>query len=497
MRTLCSAILLSCCALVMSLSASGQDAPTVGTGPQASGNDCAPTDVTQKEVKWDLIYPGSDASYVGGTVPEMNMSAGKRLLQWASLQPRQFRRNGRIALAPGCLLFAFNARERGKEREKEKEEDSFLKAQKRGDPKVNYEIFGCSEKVKLSNSTGICERADDDEHSKSYVITIPYAKVNVLSRAKYATSDLTSISTAYAAAGGSVLTAISSSLSSASTTDEVLGLGGTAGFLTVYYIVAIARPRMRDNYIAVFVEPPAPKITLSRQSNDVTATTRSRHYFREGQQIEISGVANTDVDQGSISDINRDAKGKVTVTTKAVSSLAVGEQVQIAEVPDPSFNGPFQVESIDKSNNTFTYEQKDKPKKAMSAGGKVQDVWNGTFLIKKVQSPYEFTYWQVGANKGPIETTGTATLAAPVSTNVTVDGNLALSRPADAKPKSADLTATATLTPPPAKSDELFKKSDLVMFRIPNHHDYYNISMTLSGGTGLTFVSETAEKTGK
>jgi hypothetical protein len=31
------------------------------------------------------------------------------------------------------------------------------------------------------------------------------------------------------------------------------------------------------------------------------------------------------------------------------------------------------------------------------------------------------------------------------------------------------------------------------------HHiyGYYNISMTLSGGKGLTFVSETAEKPGK
>jgi hypothetical protein len=64
-------------------------------------------------------------------------------------------------------------------------------------------------------------------------------------------------------------------------------------------------------------------------------------------------------------------------------------------------------------------------------------------------------------------------------------------------PKSIDLTGAATVALPPTKSDELFKKGGLLMFRIPNSHNYYNISMTLSAGTGLTFVSETAEKTGK
>ena len=273
-------------------------------------------------------------------------------------------------------------------------------------------------------------------------------------------------------------------------------MGGVAGFLTVYYIVAIARPRMGDNYIAVFVEPPVPRITLSRKSNLVTATTSLSHYFRIGQQVEISGVANTDLGQGSISDIKRDTNGTVTVTTKAVPVLAVGAQVQITNVPDPSFNGPFQVESVNKSDYNFTYEQKDKPKVATSKGGKVQNVWNGTFLIEEVTVPKSFTYWQVGPDTN-IESTGTATLAAPVSTNVTLTGNLAVNDPAAVKPKSADLTGTATLTPPPGKSDELFKKGDLMMFRIPNHHDYYNISMILTGGTGLTFVSENAEKTGK
>lgn len=39
-----------------------------------------------------------------------------------------------------------------------------------------------------------------------------------------------------------------------------------------------------------------------------------------------------------------------------------------------------------------------------------------------------------------------------------------------------------------------FLPGQLAMFRISNYHDYYNISMILSGETGLEFISENAEK---
>jgi len=48
-----------------------------------------------------------------------------------------------------------------------------------------------------------------------------------------------------------------------------------------------------------------------------------------------------------------------------------------------------------------------------------------------------------------------------------------------------------------APGDELFKKGDVVMFKIPNNHDYYNISMILIGKTGQTFVTETTDKGAK
>jgi len=213
------------------------------------------------------------------------------------------------------------------------------------------------------------------------------------------------------------------------------------------------------------------------------------------EQIEISGVANSDL--VDISEISRDANGTVMVKTKNEHSLTVGAQVQIADVTDPSFNGQFQVASAPADSKfTFTYEQKDKPKAATSAGGRVQDVWNGTFVVESVDSR-SFTYWQPGPNENSTPRTGTAAVVVPVNTNLTVSGNLALDKTSAANPKSIDLTGTGTVAPPPGKSDELFKKGGLLMFRIPNSHDYYNISITLSAGTGLTFVSETAEKTGK
>ena len=480
MRTLCSAILLFSCILILGFSASGQDASTGAINSQTSGNDCAPT-----EGKWNLIYPASNASYVGGSIPEMHMSEGNRFLR-ALLQELQFRRNGRIALAPGCLLFAFNAEKDERLETIEKDTDGSFKIN------ANYRILRCSNKVTLSDADKVCKLAADKESPASYVLTIPYAKVNVLSRAKYATSDLSSVSTAYVGFSAGVLAAIASSISKASTTAQVLGVGGAAASLAAYYFIAIASPRMGDNYIAVFVEPPASKINLSRKSNRVTVTTSSLHSFHAGQQIQVSDFANSELT--NISEISRDAKGIVKVTIKPPHDLPVGAQVQIADVTDdPSLNGQFQVASAP-SSTTFTYEQKDLLKKAVGpfGTGKVQDVWNGTFPIESVTHT-TLTYVQVGPDN---QTASKGTVAAPPqNTTLTVTGNLAGNRPRAPNSRSATLTGTATLSQPPP--DDLFKKGDLMMFRIPNHHDYFNISMILSGGTGLTFVSETAEKTGK
>jgi hypothetical protein len=477
MKILWSAVMLVSSMLPLSVSVSGQDIQTAIASEQASWDDCAQIKMEngQLEAKWDSIYPASNAAYVGGTIPEMQMSSGLHVLgfplHWLALEPRQFRRNGQIALSPGCLLFAFKA----------KNNDSF-------NVNANYHVHLCTNEVKLSDKDRTCIMADDIKHAKYCVLTVPYAKVNLLSRAKYATSDLTGVSTAYITFSASILTAIYQTMHNVSAKEKVLGV--TAAGLTLYYYFAIARPRTGDNYIAVFVERFPSQITLSRKSNRATVTTSLQHYFREGQQIQISDVANSDL--AVITDISRDANGIVTVNTNKAHGLMVGAQVQIAEVPDPSFNGQFQVASTVRPTQ-FTYEQKDKLKAASSVSGKAQDVWNGTFLIDSV-TPKTLTYWQIGPDE---RTTSTGTVAgAPVNTSVTINSNFAPNQPVAAIP-SVSLSGTATLNQPTPKSDELFKKGDLLMFRIPNHHDYYNIAMTLSGGTGLTFVSETAEKSGK
>jgi hypothetical protein len=465
--------LFPCVLLALGLATFAQDKQTTSTSSQASWDDCTPAP------DWQLIYPGSSAFYVGGTIPEMHMGKESRLHPWAVTRAKQFHRKGHIALTPRCLLFAFKAEAK----------DSIT-----GVHGAHYSVRKCSNDVKLADDRATCAPLDG-KNPKSYLITIPYAKVNLLSRAKYSASDLAAISMAYAAGGAAVLAAIYQSISKVSAKEQTLG-AVTLG-MAIYYYYFIAKPRLEDNYMAVFVEPPSPPMCMSRASNLVTVETSSPHYFRVGQQIQISDAGNTDLAKIHISEISRDEKGNVTVTTKGLDGLTVGEQVQIADVIDPSFNGQFQVVSVDKSQNTFTYEQEDKPKAAKSEGGKVQDVWNGTFLIESVPTTKSFTYWQVGPDEMKIKTTGTATVVVPVNTNLTVAGNLAAKQPTAANPKSVGLTGTATLTPPPSKSDELFKKGDLLMFRIPNAHDYYNISMTLSGETGLTFVSETAEKPAK
>jgi hypothetical protein len=485
MKTLWSAVILFFSVLAFNLFVGAQDTLTGGPYLQAPLNDCAEAVGESQEGRsqaayWHLIYPGTTAFYVGGTVPDMHIHKYSFWSRpWSLTEVRQFHRKGQIALTSDCLLFAFEATSK----------DSFHLNE-------NFRIRSCSNKINFSDDKPVdatCADVDKYHPTKSYVIMIPYTKVNLLSRAKSVTSDLAAVSTAYATAAGGILTTIYSSISSVSAKER--GVGIAAGGLALYYYFFIAKPHLEDNYIGVFVEPAAPWMTLSRKSNRVTVTTALPHYFRVGQQIEISSVANSGL--VDISEISRDADGIVTVKTNNEHDLKVGAQLQIADVTDPSFNGQFQVASIPAgSRTTFTYEQKDKLKAATSVGGKVQDVWNGTFIVESI-NPQSFTYWQPGPNENSTPRTGTAAVVVPVNTNLTVNGNLTLDKTTAVNPKSIDLTGAATVALPPTKSDELFKKGGLLMFRIPNSHNYYNISMTLSAGTGLTFVSETAEKTGK
>ncbi len=58
----------------------------------------------------------------------------------------------------------------------------------------------------------------------------------------------------------------------------------------------------------------------------------------------------------NIASVSRDASGVVTVTTSAPTSFAVNQQVTIAGVTDPSFNGTFTITNTP-SSSIFTYSQ--------------------------------------------------------------------------------------------------------------------------------------------
>ena len=118
-------------------------------------------------------------------------------------------------------------------------------------------------------------------------------------------------------------------------------------------------------------------------------------------------------------------------------------------------------------------------------------------MVESTAGPAHFSYEQVGPDDSSGDTSGTVSPAAAGSTNIAVKGDLERESTTGETPRPVDLTGTVTVNPPPAKPDELFKKGDLVILRIPNKHDYYNISMILTSGTGLTFVNETTEKAGK
>ncbi|SRR5712691_2299392 len=266
----------------------------------------------------DLVYPLVRAWYVGGTIPNMHMKNQPFIpLRWLPFTLSQYRANGKITVGRGALLFVF-------------------KSSKSPSSGSHYQVLPCNSSSLSSEADEACSKYNKNR-AHSYVVQIPYTGINVLSRAKYSTAEITSITGPYAAAGAAVLTALVGSVHNAHAKELAGGI--TAGSLVLAYYFAVAKPRLEDNYIAVFV-------------------------CKEVQQ---------------------------------------SCEKQAAASPSPE------------------------------------------------------------KQSGPPNTPGTASQAPP--------------------PKQ-----------PP---DELFAQGDVIMFRIPNKHDYFNISMILSGETGKTFVSETAEKTAK
>jgi hypothetical protein len=80
---------------------------TAGPTSQDPVDNCV---TESKGAYWHLIYPGTTAFYVGGTVRDMQLHKDSILSHpWSLTGVRQLQRKGHIALTSDCLLFAFKA----------------------------------------------------------------------------------------------------------------------------------------------------------------------------------------------------------------------------------------------------------------------------------------------------------------------------------------------------------------------------------------------------
>ena len=305
----------------------------------------------RKDLKGPLVYPSVGATYVGGTIGGVHMGRGLPALIVDPYGARQLHRNGRIALGRKCMLFGFSASDDDQlaqaladNTELESSDSTppggakpvYAEGQLKG---KKISVFDCKEDLDFSTiSSSGCNRPDPNKRTNTWIIAVPYARMAVLARGKYATSDLLSVSTTYAVAAAGVLAALSQGIKNAHTLE--ISLGAATGAMLLYYKFFVLDPRLHENYMAIFVEN---KYTAPK-SNDADKTS-----------VDLEG----------------EVAGLRTINSA-------------------------------------------KP-------------------------------------------------------------NLKISQP----------------------SSDLFVESDVVIFKVSNYHDYYNISLLLNAKTGLTFVSETAEKQAK
>jgi hypothetical protein len=318
-----------------------------------------------------LVYPEVGASYVGGTVRGMEqlMHPQPWAARWLLLWVRQYSVGGRVAMRSECLVFVFSP--------KKSASPGLGTSLPPAPSSPNYQVLRCRDTSKLSKEANqACDDFAGNSRTRkgtAWVIQIPYSQINLLSRAKYTASDLVSISTAYATGAVGLLAALFQA-------GHETAAGATGGGLGLYYYFALAWPRLRDNYIAIFVR-------RQQQCNEVSSSS---------------------------------TKEALTSTKESSTSM--------------------------KKSSTSTKE----------SGGPTTHVINSA--------------------EGDDSTKHTESSATE---------------------KSGSSSKTSSSARESSRSAELFTCGDVVMFRIPNHHDYYNISMILSAETGYTFVSETAEKSSK
>src|SRR6185437_11800618 len=96
--------------------------------------------------------------------------------------------------------------------------------------------------------------------------------------------------------------------------------------------------------------PTSVSFTPAQLTYTITVTNTSNFAANVSVANTLSTVAS------NISSISRSASGVVTVAVSAPASFAFNQQVAIAGVADPSFNGTFAITGVP-TNTSFTYSQ--------------------------------------------------------------------------------------------------------------------------------------------
>ncbi len=178
------------------------------------------------------------------------------------------------------------------------------------------------------------------------------------------------------------------------------------------FTIALASAAYSNTAVGT-VTPQEP--ALVRQNNVATATTNSAHGFQPGWQVQVSGIANTNLG-GGIAAIARDGNGVVTVTTTNPHGLVQGSTIAIDGVtnPDTSFDTAAVTVASVPTPKSFTFQQGGIAEQSTAGTGNVQDVWTATAFIQSVPTPTSFTYPNIGPNDLS-NGTGLATIIGQIS----------------------------------------------------------------------------------
>lgn len=161
----------------------------------------------------------------------------------------------------------------------------------------------------------------------------------------------------------------------------------------------------------------APISSVTRNTAGVvTAVTTSAHNLQVGYQVQISGVAGTQVGSGCASIVidNEDSPGIATITMNAAHGLVPGQFVQPYGINPVAVGGAITtiVRAGQVVTVTTTSAHNLSPGAQVTIQGVTTSSFNGSFTVLAVPTGQSFTYAQVDVNAN--DTTGATYLQWPV-----------------------------------------------------------------------------------